>query len=142
MPEPLVRNALTFWVSKLVLHSPAPDTYTVLETLPQQGGTTAEAQTAAAHAQAMSPAVMGAGAQESSRRATSEKLNVYRQFVVGMLTNGGPMPLDQIVGMLGMVVPGGVDFGEDELGTWLDELVEGEVLAWEAGVGVGRYKIV
>ena len=147
MPEPLVRNALTFWVAKLVLHSPKPDVYTVLETLPQQGATTAEAQTAAAHTQDLSSAagVMGESAEgggSSGRRATSEKMNVYRQFVVGMLTNGGPMPLAQIVAMLGMVVPGGIDFGEEELGSWMDELVEGGVLGLEVGVGGGKYRII
>lgn len=141
MPEALVRNALGFWVSKLVLHALSPDVYTVLESLPQAGSSgdamAAEAQTAAAHTTDLSAAVKDA----TEKRRDPEKFRMYHQFVVGMLTNGGAMALSQIVGMLGMVVPGGVGASEEELGEWLDGLVEGGTLAFEVGVGRGRYKM-
>ena len=132
MTEALLHNALTFWIGKLVLKqtatSPSP-TYTVLETLSDEDaalpGTTSAAIVAAAAAEtatsAAAPAVL------SEHEVAQEKMEVYWQYVVGMLTNGGPMPLQQIVMMLKLTVPGGFPFGNEELKDYLEEGVKGEV---------------
>lgn len=139
MPETLVRNALTFWVSKMVLHEASTDVYTVLETVNDSSAAAlnAEATSAAAHTH-QDAAVMSAAVKDSSE-LDLEKFRVYWQFIVGMLTNGGPMGLGQVVGMLRMVVQGGVEFGEEELGEFLDGMVREGRLGMEGG---GRYKIV
>lgn len=136
MSDLLVRHALTFWVSKFVLaQGPAPDTYRVLETLPSdtQAPTSIAAQAAAA-----SEAVSSVPAVCSEEEMQSEKMEVFWQFVLGMLTNQGPMRLERIVMMLKMVVPGGFPFGNEEMREFLGEKVEEGRLE----VGGGGYRIV
>lgn len=146
MSEYLVRNALTFWVSKLVLaHSSShtsPETYHVLDTLP----TDAHSQTSnpnstaqAAAAAAASDAVASAGvAVKSEEEMLSEKMEVFWQYVMGMLTNQGSMKLERIVMMLKMVVPGGFPFGNEEMRAFLG----GKVREGRLEVGGGGYKVV
>ena len=137
MTESLLHNALTFWVGKLVLKQVCPDTYTVLETLSDEEvanpGTSSAAIAAAAETatSAAAPAVL------SEYEVVQEKMEVYWQYVVGMLTNGGPMPLQQIVMMLKLTVPGGFPFGNEELRGYLEEEVRGGKLDLAGGV----YKI-
>ena len=134
--DPLLHNALTFWIGKLVLKqtSSSPPTYTVLETLSDEDaahpGTTSAAIAAAAESatSAAAPAVL------SEHEVTREKMEVYWQYVVGMLTNGGPMPLQQIVMMLKLTVPGGFPFGNEELKEYLEEGVRGGKLDFAGGV--------
>ncbi|KAI9673984.1 MAG: hypothetical protein M1817_002190 [Caeruleum heppii] len=145
MDESLVRNALTFWVGKRVLHQVAPDTYAVLETLSSStldpDGAMAgeeEAATARAAADAATTASAMSGALKSADDIATSKMHVYWQFIVGMLTNGGPMPLAQMVMMLRMTVGGTTEFGEEDLRDFLGGMVrEGKLEV----VG-GRYKIV
>ena len=142
MSEFLVRNALTFWVSKLVLAESAPDTYRVLETLSSDTLTSTTNSTArAAAAAAASDAVTSAAANTAVRSEEdmqNEKMEVFWQFVMGMLTNQGPMKLERIVMMLKMVVPGGFPFGNEEMRDFLGEkVVEGKL-----EVGNGGYRIV
>ena len=138
MPEPLVRNGLTFWVGKLVLRELLNDTYTVLETLSPAtapSGQVAAAAAASASASADAPAM--AAAVKAPAEVALEKFKVYWQFIVGMLTNGGPMTAAQMVGMLRLAVVGGVEFGEDELRDFLAHMVHEEKLE----VVAGKYRI-
>jgi anaphase-promoting complex subunit 2 len=64
---------------------------------------------------------------------------MYSQFVVSMLTNQGAMPLPRIAMMLGIVVPGGFPFSNEELREFLTSMVKGGRL--ELGHG-GAYKAV
>lgn len=136
MTDSLLHNALTFWIGKLVLKqtSTSPPTYTVLETLSDEDaahpGTTSAAIAAAAETatSAAAPAVL------SEHEVAQEKMEVYWQYVVGMLTNGGPMPLQQIVMMLKLTVPGGFPFGNEELKDYLEEEVRGGKLDFAGGV--------
>lgn len=139
MTDSLLHNALTFWIGKLVLKqtSTSPPTYEVLETLSDEDaahpGTTSAAIVAAAETatSAAAPAVL------SEHEVAQEKMEVYWQYVVGMLTNGGPMPLQQIVMMLKLTVPGGFPFGNEELKDYLEEEVRGGKLDFAGGI----YKI-
>ena len=64
---------------------------------------------------------------------------VYHQFILSLLTNQGAMPLPRIVMMLGMVVPGGFPFSNEELKDFLTRMLkDGEV---EIGAG-GVYRAV
>ncbi|KAL9610999.1 MAG: hypothetical protein Q9167_004344 [Letrouitia subvulpina] len=142
MSESFVVNALTFWVGKLVLREVAPGSYQVLETLsptdldtsssdPSHVGQSTVAAAAAAATSAPAPAV------RSEEEVMMEKMEVFWQFVVGMLTNQGPMPLQRIVMMLKVVVPGGFPFGNEEL----KEFLEGRVKEGKLEVVGGNYKI-
>ncbi|CAF9903151.1 MAG: hypothetical protein ALECFALPRED_000148 [Alectoria fallacina] len=134
--DSLLHNALTFWIGKLVLKqtTASPPTYTVLETLNDEDaahpGTTSAAIAAAAETAtaAAAPAVL------SEHEVAQEKMEVYWQYVVGMLTNGGPMPLQQIVMMLKLTVPGGFPFGNEELKDYMEGEVRGGKLDFAAGV--------
>ena len=142
MSESLVRNALTFWVSKLVLVQSAPDTYRVLETLSEDtlnstSNSTARAAAAAAASDAVNSAA-ASSAVKNEEEMLQEKMEVYWNFVKAMLTNQGAMKLDRIVMMLKMVVPGGFPFGNDELKAFLGRKVEGAKLE----VGQTGYKII
>lgn len=144
MTDSLLHNALTFWIGKLVLKqtssSPNPDqTYTVIELLSSdpaaQEGTTSAAIAAAAATESATSATQAA--MLSEHEVAQEKMEVYKQYVVGMLTNGGAMPLQQIVMMLKLTVPGGFPFGNEEL----REFLEGEVGGGRLDFGGGCYRI-
>jgi anaphase-promoting complex subunit 2 len=68
-----------------------------------------------------------------------EKMNVHWQFIVGMLTNQGPMPLARIIMMLKIAVPGGFPFSDEELREFLGGMVSKGKLEIVNG---GNYKIV
>ncbi|KAL8763509.1 MAG: hypothetical protein Q9184_000721 [Pyrenodesmia sp. 2 TL-2023] len=141
MSEALVRNGLTFWVGKLVLRpsTSTPDAYHVLETLPtsarhpQRAASNLLSAAAAADAATSAPA----HAVRSEEEIMKEKMDVFWQFVVGMLTNQGAMPLTRIVMMLKVVVPGGFPFGNEELKAFL----EGRVKEGKLEVVGGQYRI-
>ncbi|PWY70939.1 hypothetical protein BO70DRAFT_365245 [Aspergillus heteromorphus CBS 117.55] len=155
MSPALVRSACLFWVSKRILIEPHRDTFRVLEVLPTEdtdpapgeAGTStnpaadnnnpSSADTAQAAADA--DAAAAAAAKESAEAAAMEKMNLYWQFIVGMLTNQGAMPLQRIVMMLKIAVPGGFPYSNEELREFLAGMVaKGKV---EIGSG-GSYKIV
>lgn len=139
MSDLLVRHALTFWVSKLVLaHAPAPDTYHVLETLTSETLAPTSTTNITAQAAAASEAVSSVAAVRSEEEMQSEKMEVFWQFVQGMLTNQGAMRLERIVMMLKMVVPGGFPFGNEEM----REFLGGKVEEGRLEVGGGGYRIV
>ena len=139
MSQPLVINALTFWVGKLVLKEISPSIYSVLETLSssESGEDGTGQSTIAAAADAASTAT-AASAVLSEEGATKESMALFWQYSVAMLTNQGPMPLQQIVTYLGVFVPGGFPFGNETMKEFLDEMVQEGKLDF---VG-GNYKIV
>ena len=79
-----------------------------------------------------------AAAKESAEAAAMEKMNLYWQFIVGMLTNQGAMPLQRIVMMLKIVVPGGFPFSNEELREFLAGMVSRGKLEIVSG---GNYKL-
>ncbi|KAF2433708.1 hypothetical protein EJ08DRAFT_676505 [Tothia fuscella] len=127
--EPLLRTALTYWVSKNVLRTlpSCSNTYTVLETLSSDDAINTSAQQAQALAQASMDAET-VSAVKSAEDLFSENEEMYRQFVVGMLTNGGAMNVMRIFMMLKVVVPGGFPFGIEEVRGLLSGMVEGGVV--------------
>ncbi|KAI9837421.1 MAG: hypothetical protein M1837_002966 [Sclerophora amabilis] len=127
MDEGLVRNALVFWVGKFVLREIRKDEFTVLETrdAAEMGGNSQgarQAAVAAAEASASVAAEMSTSVKSADEVAT-DKLKMYWQFIVGMLTNGGAMPLQQIVMMLKFTVTGGFPFSDEDLREFLRKMV-------------------
>src|SRR5437762_1990039 len=112
MDDQLVANACTFWVGMSVLTLTAPDTYTVLERLPSTHGTSGapaspsagltQASLAAAAASAAASTAV-ASAVRSEAEVVNEKMELFWQYIMGMLTNQGQMPLARIVMMLKLV---------------------------------------
>ncbi|RMD43338.1 hypothetical protein DV735_g1714, partial [Chaetothyriales sp. CBS 134920] len=76
-----------------------------------------------------------ATAEEEERK---QKMAMYHQFIVSMLTNAGAMQLPRISMMLGMVVPGGFPFSNDELKDFMSGMAKEGVL--EVGPG-GNWKV-
>ncbi|KAJ5179847.1 hypothetical protein N7492_003057 [Penicillium capsulatum] len=153
MAPALVRSACLFWVSKRILAEPRRDTFRVLEHLPtedEQQDTNDGAGVAgtdglgspsgdAANAAVAAEAAAAAAAKETAEAAAMEKMNLYWQFIVGMLTNQGAMPLQRIVMMLKIVVPGGFPFSNEELREFLAGMVSRGKLEIVSG---GNYKLV
>ncbi|OGM50131.1 anaphase-promoting complex subunit ApcB [Aspergillus bombycis] len=145
----LVRSACLFWVSKRILAEVQRDTFRVLEVLPNEedeavGGTGVSATDdnagdASADSAAAAEAAAAAAAKESAEAAAMEKMNLYWQFIMGMLTNQGAMPLQRIVMMLKIAVPGGFPFSNEELREFLAGMVAKGKLEIVSG---GNYKIV
>ncbi|KAI2886983.1 hypothetical protein CBS76997_4897 [Aspergillus niger] len=136
MSTALVRSACLFWVSKRILMETQRDTFRVLEVLPSEEGDAsggepglpgagdAEDQSAeTAQAAAEADAAAAAAAKETAEAAAMEKMNLYWQFIVGMLTNQGAMPLQRIVMMLKIAVPGGFPYSNEELREFLAGMV-------------------
>jgi anaphase-promoting complex subunit 2 len=151
MSASLVRSACLFWVSKRILTETLRDTFRILEVLsnkeehdsfgaanninmdrPGNPPTVARAAAAANAAAAVA-------AKESADAATMEKMNLYWQFIVGMLTNQGAMPLQRIVMMLKIAVPGGFPYSNEDLREFLAGMVSQGRLEIASG---GNYKIM
>lgn len=127
MDEALVRNAVGFWVGQSVLRETHPDTFAVMERLGGDGMDADEVAAAAkeaAEAQALASAAASASAVVSQTDLLMQNKELYRQFVLGMLTNQGNMPVQRILMMLKMAVPGGFAYGVEELKGLLGELVQ------------------
>ncbi|KAL5343601.1 hypothetical protein BJX70DRAFT_352924 [Aspergillus crustosus] len=154
MSAVLVRSACLFWVSRRILTEVQRDTFRVLETLPTTKPTADSEDTAtseplgpnisadvvnSADAAANAAAAAAAAEKESAEAAAMEKMNLYWQFIVGMLTNQGAMPLQRIVMMLKIAVPGGFPFSNEELREFLAGMVSRGKLEIVSG---GNYKIV
>lgn len=149
MSTSLVRSACFFWISKRILIEVQRETYRVLEVLPftedRDPAQNAAAGTAmpdstsdSTSAAAAADAAAAAAAKETAEAAVMEKMNLYWQFIVGMLTNQGAMPLQRIVMMLKIAVPGGFPFSNEEL----REFLAGMVAKGKLEVSGGNYKIV
>lgn len=159
MDESLVRRAVAYWVSKGVLKEvkPGSDIFIVVERLGDDTTSTSPSPTPgspptiAAQSQddeqdmeLEMDTTPDAAAEEDPEDSNAEpplsaEKQVYAQFIVGMLTNApGPMGLDRIMMMLGMLVPGGVRCGGEEMGELLERLRrEGKV---EGGEGEGGWR--
>ncbi|KAL2404342.1 Anaphase-promoting complex subunit 2 [Exophiala dermatitidis] len=155
MSPTLVRSACIFWLSKRILVEVGRDTFTVLERLPDDsgndtvmsdndqhpGGKRQDDSSAAAAAAAAAVAAQAAAAQaakEAEEAERQQKMAMYHQFIVSMLTNQGAMPLPRIAMMLGIVVPGGFPFSNEELKEFLAGMIKDGTL--EVGHG-GAYKV-
>lgn len=136
MDETLLRNALKFWVNKLVLREIRQDEYAVLETLNQEDRERSNALvgvTATATEDTPGDTVLMA-----NDGLTSEKMQVYWQFIQGMLTNSSPqMPLLQIAMMLKMLIVDGFPYSNEEL----QEFLSLKVKAGELEFVVGKYRL-
>lgn len=139
MSELLVRNALNFWVSMLVLRESSPDTYYVLETLSSSEMDAGNMTQSVAAAAAATVATANPANAIAEDHAFQEKMVLSWQCVVAMLTNQGSMPLPQILAYLGEFVPGGFPFGNEVLREFLDGKVQEGKLELVQG---GNYKIV
>lgn len=106
MEEPLVRNAVTFWLSRRVLEETADGSYQVIESLPAESKTNTKDQMMA-HEEV--------SAVKTAQDILEENSDMYLIFVQGMLMNQGSMPLPRILMMLKIALPGGFPFGETEL---------------------------
>lgn len=133
MDESLVRNGVHFWCGKSVLREVAKDEFKVLETKVDE----VDSELAVAK-MAMASAVDAEGTTSMSSIRTAEevavgKLQVYWQFIVGMLTNGGPMALLQISTMLKFAVAGGFPHSDEELRDFLNVMLQEDKLEFVAG---------
>jgi len=130
--EDLLDAALTFWQEQKVLKDIGDRTYIVMERLDDESPGDDPDTTVDGSRQAPSARkAKGISAQEQQRQA------VYWQFVVGMLTNGGPKPLAGILTMMKMLIPGGCTWSSEDLQQFMNEKVsEGNVEL----VG-GKYRI-
>ena len=163
MSETLVQNAVTFWVSKLVLQQTTPNTYTVLEKLPLPASTTtlaindsqthpttttttstalieAAASAAAASADIASSSTAAAigGIPMAESSAKDEEMDVVWQYVQGMLTNVGAMPAARMIRMLNMTMPGGTSVTTP----MLKEFLGGKVEEGKLELVKGGYRLV
>lgn len=134
--EDLLESALRFWISKRVLRDIGNQTFVVLEKLDEQDSANADddADSAdeAAETGQPSPRKPKMDPKEQERRT------VYWQFIVGMLTNSGPvMPLGQIAMMMKMLIDG-CSWSNEELQEFLGEkIAEGEL-----ELSGGKYRLV
>lgn len=136
MDETLVRSALKFWASKLVLREIRRDEYIVLETLNQEDRAKSDVQAVAAIATAENSA--DDNTLMSNDELTLEKMQMYWQFIQGMLTNSSPqMPLQQIAMMLKMLIADGFPYSNEEL----QEFLSIKVAAGELDFIAGKYKL-
>ena len=132
MEETLVRQALVFWVGESVMRAVAVDTYTVLETLDGELSSD-ESDIAERQAEAAAAAASSAAEQRQAELLAKNK-DLYRQFILGMLTNQGKMNASRVHMMLKVGLPSGFTFGEDGVRALMDELVqEGKVAVANPG---------
>lgn len=133
MDETLVRSALGFWVGRMVLYEFQRDEYKVLETLDQEGLAKSNAQGAAVMAESDT-----GDTALTSNELSSEKMQMYWQFIQGMLTNSSPqMPLQQIAMMLKMLIVDGFPYSNEEL----QEFLGGKVKEGALDLVAGKYKL-
>jgi anaphase-promoting complex subunit 2 len=134
MDEALVRSALKFWVHKLVLQEVSEDTFSVLETLNQEDRARSNAQAAAGRSKSTDDG-QALGMSEGMK---TEKMQMYWQFIQGMLTNASSqMPLQQIAMMLKMLIVDGFPYSNEEL----QEFLSWKVQTGELEVNGGKYRL-
>jgi anaphase-promoting complex subunit 2 len=136
MEETLVRSALRFWAGKMVLREVRKDEYIVLETLNQEDRARSDAQ--AGSAVTSTESSTDNNTPMSNDDLTSEKMQMYWQFIQGMLTNSSPqMPLQQIAMMLKMLIVDGFPYSNEEL----QEFLTLKVAAGDLEFVAGKYKL-
>lgn len=132
MEEPLVRSALRFWVSKLVLQETSPSSYTVLETLNPTDRALSNALASAPHTN------IEEVIETTNDNLANEKMQMYWQFIQGMLKNSSSqMPLQQIAMMLKMLIADGFPCSNEEL----QEFLGGKVNEGELELNGGKYRL-
>ncbi|BFZ65006.1 hypothetical protein YB2330_006169 [Saitoella coloradoensis] len=139
MDDSGVKRALAFWVKHKVLRATSDNTYAPLEDASKASTTTTTAGGPTTLLPLTDDADPAASAIQSAADSAAEEMRIYWQFIVGMLTNLGPMPIERMQMMLGMLIPGGFTRSQDELRGFLDVMgKEGKV---ELGAG-GVYKLM
>lgn len=134
MDEALLRSALTFWVGHRVLIEQASgDAFAVIDSLAELDADK-EAAMAAEEARERAEEEAAGAAVKSADDVLVENMQMYRQFVIGMLTANGRMGADRVCGMLKVALMGGFPFGVEEVGVLLGRMVEEGVLV-QAGDG-------
>lgn len=132
MEEPLLRSALRFWVSKLVLQEISPSRYGVLETLNPTDRALSNALASAPHTNHEEVI------ETANENLASEKMQMYWQFIQGMLKNSSSqMPLHQIAMMLKMLIADGFPCSNEEL----QEFLGGKVNEGELELNGGKYRL-
>jgi anaphase-promoting complex subunit 2 len=133
MDEALVRTALKFWVNKLVLQeTPKKDVFVVLESLNQEERARSNAQAAVGPSKSVDELLT------TNEGITMEKMQMYWQFIQGMLKNSSSqMPLQQIAMMLKMLIAEGFPYSNEELQEFLGWKVE----AGELELLGGKYRL-
>lgn len=119
MDESLVHQALAFWVGKSVLREVSPNTYTVIERL---DSSTKDSDAAAAALELAEVQAAQSTTVKSQADLLNERKDVYVNFITGMLTNQGNLPLARIFGMMRIMIPGGFPFTADEVKVLLVEM--------------------
>jgi len=127
MENELVTNGLTFWVAKRVLRETETDTYAVIENLSALSSSSDNAAAVAAAA-ATAEAEAAVSAVKSQEDLLMENMQVYAQFVMGMLTNGGAMPAGNVHMMLKMALQDGFQFGVEDVRVLLGRMEDEGVL--------------
>jgi anaphase-promoting complex subunit 2 len=126
MEESLVRNAVSFWIGKRVLLESAPDSglFSVLETLPDQGS-----------GNVPGPMVQEeVSAVKSTQDLFKQHEDVYRSFILMMLTNQGNRPVQVILQMAKALLAEGFPFGEAEMKSLLQTMEEEGLLTGSGGL--------
>lgn len=134
LPLPETRKNIAFWVAQQVLTASMTEgqiTYSVMEALHNNAAGSAETVAPLLPELPMNdPAAEGAPIEEI------DDMHTYWQFIVGMLTNVGPLPADRIHSMLGMFAPG-YDRSRDQLVAFLER----QLRAGEVDLKGGQYKL-
>jgi anaphase-promoting complex subunit 2 len=135
MEEDLVGSCIGFWMSQEVIHEVEPGTYAVVENRSSLPAAALPGTPGGVHHQRM---MMDGPSHGQSEVEKLRERMVVEQFVMGMLTNGGPMETYRIMTMLSMLVPGGFTWTAEDLGEFLAEMkVHGKV-TW----GNGCWRVV
>ncbi|KAB2569952.1 Anaphase-promoting complex subunit 2 [Lasiodiplodia theobromae] len=134
MDEALLRSALTFWVGhRVLIEQASSDAFAVIDSLAELDADK-EAAMAAEEARERAEEEAAGAAVKSADDVLVENMQMYRQFVIGMLTANGRMGADRVCGMLKVALMGGFPFGVEEVGVLLGRMVEEGVLV-QAGDG-------
>ncbi|KAJ2771509.1 Anaphase-promoting complex subunit 2 [Coemansia nantahalensis] len=130
---------LRFWQTRGVLRETRPGVFETVESEAGGSGATGPRDAPGGPPRGADsdeePDDLGAAAGAPSG-AGAEALRVHFNFIVAMLTNLGPLPLDRIHGMLGMFLPGDTTTAE-ELRDFLAQMVREDRL----DVAGGLYKL-
>ncbi|KHJ35958.1 putative anaphase-promoting complex subunit [Erysiphe necator] len=131
MEEGLIRSALRFWVNKYVLFETSLETYVVRETLsPQdQANLNSGSRPLSKHDEKIFDNKL-----DAINSVMNEKMEIYWQFIQGMLTNSSrQMPLQQIAMMLKTLIIDGFPHTNDELKEFLKQKITDGLLELSSG---------
>jgi anaphase-promoting complex subunit 2 len=117
MSEAELRRGLIFWTKQGILKETRTAEFTVIENV----------------SQAVTDVVVEDVALEVTEVVVDDDMDMYWQFIVGMLTNVGALPLDRIQSMLGMFAPS-YDRPKEELGNFLSKKMREGAVQLKAGM--------